>query len=156
MVEATSTVNTGRCVCEDLRYQLNGPPLFTHTCHCLDCQRKTGTAFAMTAIVLRADLVVTHGRTLAIPRSPRSTAYACAQCQTTIYVASTRYPNTLTLKPGTLDNPVAPQAHIWVRRKPPWLTLPAGIPQFYENYDRDTTWPAESLERMKAAERGST
>ncbi len=36
-----------------------------------------------------------------------------------------------------------------------WLTLPADVPQFYENYDRDTTWPAASLERMKAAERGS-
>jgi hypothetical protein len=156
-VDATSTVSTGRCVCEDLRYQLNGAPLFTHTCHCLDCQRKTGTAFAMTTIVLRDDLVITHGRTVATPLSPRSTAYACAQCQTTIYVASTRFPFTVTLRPGTLDDPAVatPQAHIWIRRKQAWLTLPEDVPQFHENYDRDTTWPAASLERMRAAERSS-
>jgi hypothetical protein len=45
------------------------------------------------------------------------------------------------LRPGTLDEPVAPQAHIWVRRKQPWLTLSADVPQFDENYERETTWP---------------
>jgi hypothetical protein len=155
MVDATRTVSTGRCVCEDLRYELHGAPLFTHACHCLDCQRKTGTAFAMTTIVLREDLVITHGTLSAAPRSPRSTAYACAACETTIYVASTRFPATVTLKPGTLDDAAiaAPQAHIWVRRKQAWLTLPDDVPQFYEQYDRETTWPAASLARVKEAER---
>ena len=54
---------TGRCVCDAVRYRLDAPPLFTHACHCLDCQKKTGTAFAMTTIVLRDDLVITHGST---------------------------------------------------------------------------------------------
>ncbi len=155
MVDATRTVITGRCVCEDLRYELKGPPLFTHACHCLDCQRKTGSAFAMTTIVLRDDLDITLGRTSATTLSPRSTSYACARCRTTIYVVSTRYPATVTLKPGTLDDTsvAAPQAHIWVRRKQAWVTLPPGIPQFAEQYDRDTTWPAASLARVRDAER---
>ncbi len=155
MVDSTRTVIAGRCVCEDLRYELKGPPLFTHACHCLDCQRKTGTAFAMTTIVLRDDLVITQGRTAATASSPRTTSYACARCGTAIYATSTRFPASATLKPGTLDDPsiAAPQAHIWVRRKQAWLMLPDGVPQFDEQYDRETTWPAESLARVRDAER---
>ena len=75
------------------------------------------------------------------------------QVGTVIYTASTRFPK-LILRPGTLDDPnvATPQAHIWVRRKQSWVTLPPGIPQFKEQYDRETVWPAESLARLRAAE----
>ena len=101
MVDATSTVITGRCVCEDLRYELNGPPLFTHTCHCLDCQRKTGTAFAMTTIVLRDDLVITHGRTVGDGDAVHGARRMRVRCaKPAIYVASTRYPATADAEAG--------------------------------------------------------
>jgi hypothetical protein len=147
-------VTTGRCVCGELRYSLDDLPLFTHACHCLDCQRRTGTAFAMTTIVMRRDLRITHGVTSAKQTSPRSTTYGCATCNTTIYVASTAFPSTIVLRPGTLDDSTVatPRAHVWVRRKQAWLMLPEDVPQFEEGYDRDATWPAASLARMKAAE----
>lgn len=147
-------VSTGRCACEELRYRLEALPLFTHACHCLDCQRRTGTAFSMTTIVMRDDLSITHGEAVAKQVSPRSTAYSCATCNTTIYVASTAFPSTFILRPGTLDDPkvAAPQAHIWVRRKQAWLTLPKDIPQFDEQYEQDVTWPPASLARIKAAD----
>jgi hypothetical protein len=146
-------MTTGRCRCEALRYELKAAPLFTHACHCLDCQRRTGTAFSMTTIVLRDDLIITEGNTSARKISPRSTEYACASCGTVIYVASILFPATVILRPGTLDDPsiATPQAHIWVRRKQAWLTLPDDVPQFAQQYDRDTTWPRESLQRMRAA-----
>ena len=151
---ATNTVGTGRCICDTVRYRLDAPPLFTHACHCLDCQKKTGTAFAMTTIVLHDDLVITHGSTRPTVLSPRRTAHGCAACDTWIYIASTRFPATLTLRPGTLDDAsiATPQAHIWVKRKQPWLTLPTGVPCFDENYAMDAVWPAASLARMRAAE----
>jgi len=151
-----SAVATGGCSCGSVRYRLDAPPLFTHACHCLDCQKKTGTAFAMTTIVLRGDLVVTRGATSATVLSPRRTAHGCAACDTWIYIASTRFPATLTLRPGTLDDAsvAAPQAHIWVKRKQAWLALPAGVPCFEENYDAEGTWPAASLARLRAAEAG--
>jgi len=145
---------TGRCLCESVRYRLDAPPLFTHACHCLDCQKKTGTAFAMTTIVLRDDLVVTLGETSPTRLSPRSTAHGCSGCGTCIFVASTRFPATVTLRAGTLDDAsiATPQAHIWVKRKQRWFTLPAGVPRFDENYAMDAVWPAASLARMRAAE----
>ena len=143
---------TGRCVCEELRYRLLVPPLFTQACHCLECQRESGTAFTMATIVMREDLVITQGTTLEKQMSPRSTAHACGNCGTLIYVASTRFPTTFRLRPGTLDDAsvATPQAHIWVKRKQPWLTLPADVPQFDENCEIDSVWPAASLARLRA------
>ncbi len=156
MIDETqmSHFSTGRCECEELHYKLRAAPLFTHACHCLDCQRRTGSAFSMTTFVLRADVIITHGQTLAKRASPRSTVYSCSKCRTVIYIASTAFPLTVILKQGTLHDPsvATPQAHIWVRRKQPWLTLPEDVPQFEEQYDRETTWPTASLARIKAAE----
>lgn len=141
---------TGGCVCGELRYVLRAPPLFTHACHCLDCQKRTGSAFGTTTFVMRNDLGITHGQLSAERTSVRSTAHSCPSCRILIYTESTEFPSVI-LNPGTLDDPsiAAPQAHIWVRRKQAWLTLPADVPQFEEQYDRDTTWPADSLARYR-------
>lgn len=144
---------SGRCKCEDLRFVIKDVPLFTHACHCLDCQRRTGSAFGMTTVVLSDELEIVHGTLASKQTSPRSTQYRCADCETIIYAASTAFPSSITMKPGTFDNPavVAPLAHIWIKRKQPWVILPKGVPRFDEEYDRDTVWPASSLERLGAA-----
>ena len=143
----------GRCECEVLRYQLKAPPLFTHACHCLDCQNRTGESFSITVFVLLDDLIITHGEILATKVSARSTTYTCVKCQTLIYICSTAFPSSVILKPGTLDDPgvATPQAHIWVCRKQAGLVLPRDIPQFKKLYEREVTWPQDSLSRLKAA-----
>jgi hypothetical protein len=54
---------------------------------------------------------------------------------------------------GTFDDPdfVEPGAHIWVKRKHPWIKLPEAVQQFDEEYDFRKAWPAETLERLDAA-----
>ncbi|KAK1508169.1 glutathione-dependent formaldehyde-activating [Colletotrichum costaricense] len=42
---------TGGCACGNIRYSLNAPPMVVHCCHCTSCQRETGTAFALNAVV---------------------------------------------------------------------------------------------------------
>jgi hypothetical protein len=42
---------TGGCSCGDVRYELTSPPMFTHCCHCLVCQRQTGSAFVINALI---------------------------------------------------------------------------------------------------------
>jgi hypothetical protein len=146
------TAIVGGCECEALRFELKAPPLFTLACHCLNCQRRSGTAFGMTTIVLRRDMTVTRGDVLAKQTSPRSTNYACMACGTSVYVSSTRFPDTYLMRGGTFDDPgiVTPGAHIWVKRKHPWIVLPADVPQFQENYDIRTLWPRESINRLNA------
>jgi hypothetical protein len=108
----------------------------------------------MTSIVMLGDLTVTDGRASERTVSPRSTEYSCAECGTVIYVASTRFPSTVILRPGTLDRTevAAPQAHIWVRRKQSWLELPSNVPRFEEQYERELVWPAASLARIGATD----
>jgi len=54
---------------------------------------------------------------------------------------------------GTLDDPrgVTPDVHIYTRSKVGWVTLPEGAPAFDDYYDSKQLWPAESLERLRAA-----
>ena len=143
----------GSCQCEALRFELKGRPLFTHACHCLVCRRRSGSAFALTTTVLRDDLTVTRGEVVAKQISPRTTIYRCTACETTVYSASTRFPSTYIVRGGTFDDPdiVEPGAHIWIKRKHPWIVLPDDVPQFDEDYDMNTTWPREALDRLNAA-----
>ena len=51
---------SGRCACGDVRYRLASAPMFVHCCHCLDCQRQTGSAFVLNAII-ETDRIVLDG-----------------------------------------------------------------------------------------------
>jgi len=46
-----STELAGGCACGAVRYRLASAPMFVNCCHCLDCQRQTGGAFAINAII---------------------------------------------------------------------------------------------------------
>lgn len=143
----------GRCQCESVRFELKARPLFTHACHCLVCRRRSGTAFGLSTFILRTDLVVLSGELRTKQISSRTTVHLCATCDTTIYSESTRFPTTYVVRGGTFDDPdvVKPDAHIWVKRKHPWIALPDDVPLFDEDYDINTAWPQESLERMNTA-----
>ena len=143
----------GGCECDAFRFALNEPPLFTHACHCLDCQRRSGSAFGMTTIVLRKNLSITTGEVIERIVSPRTTAYLCSSCGTRIYSGSTRFPTTYNMEGGTFDDPavVSPGAHLWLKRKHPWIEIPRDVAQFDEGYDIYGTWPRKSLDRLSEA-----
>ena len=42
---------SGGCACGAVRYALTSAPMFVHCCHCLDCQRQTGSAFVLNALI---------------------------------------------------------------------------------------------------------
>ena len=56
------------------------------------------------------------------------------------------------IRVGTLDEPdrLAPDIHIFVSSKQPWIILPPGVPAVEEYYDRSDYWPEESLARRRA------
>jgi hypothetical protein len=41
----------GGCACAGVRYRLISQPMFVHCCHCRDCQRQTGSAFVLNALI---------------------------------------------------------------------------------------------------------
>ena len=148
----------GSCKCGGLRVELRNEPLFIHTCHCLDCKRKTGSSFGLTCIVLEDDIAITQGTLRKTKVSIRSTAHQCSRCYATIHVTSTAFPATALLQTSCLEDLryLKIGAHTWVKRKDNWLQLPEDVPQFEEGYDRKVTWPASSLDRLANSVGGAT
>jgi len=50
---------TGACLCGKIRYEIAGPPRVVYTCHCVDCQRLTSSAFSMAIVVTDGALSLT-------------------------------------------------------------------------------------------------
>jgi hypothetical protein len=145
----------GGCACGAVRYRLTSDPLFTHCCHCLNCQRQTGSAFVINLLIEaeRVQLLADNPRPVEVPRDDGSTQriYRCAQCQVAVFSEYGR-PDVWFVRGGTLDEPrsVTPDVHIFTRSKVSWLTLPESAPAFDVYYDMNALWPAASIERFQA------
>ena len=131
--------------------------MFTHCCHCTQCQRLTGSAFALNTIiendsieVLSGDITVTAGPTEA---GRVHDIYRCATCKTALWSDYGGRPNYRFVRVGTLDQPEAlpPDAHIFVRSKLDWVIIPDGHRQFEVFYELEKEWPADMQQRRKEA-----
>ena len=149
----------GECACKAVRYRLNASPIFVHCCHCLNCQRQTGSAFVINILIEDDRVELLRGRPVAIevPRDDGSKQkiMRCPDCQIALWSYYTR-PQFAFVRVGTLDVPssVKPDVHIFTRSKVPWVVLPPDVPAFEVFYDMKTLWPKESLERAQAATGG--
>ncbi len=147
----------GGCTCRTIRYRMTSSPLFVHCCHCRWCQRETGTAFALNAMI-EADRVVLLSGTPEAVTIPTNSGKGqkvsrCPTCRIAVWSNYAGAGDAIRfVRVGTLDNPDAlpPGIHIYTSSKQPWVILPAGTPAVAEYYDRKLHWPPESLERRRA------
>ncbi len=152
----TDTLDGG-CACGRLRYSMHSKPMFVHCCHCKDCQRQTGTAFVLNALI-EADRVELLSGDPSASKMPTDSGqphrvFRCPDCGTAVWSEYGGLTKLRFVRVGTLDDPTAlpPDVHIYTRSKLPWVTLPAGVPAFEAYYSSREVWPTESLERRKAA-----
>ena len=145
----------GGCSCGAIRYRLTDEPLFVHCCHCLNCQRQTGSAFVINLLIEtdRVELLSGEPRAIDVPRDDGSAQriYRCPDCQVAVF-SEYGWPELRFVRGGTLDEPssVSPDVHIFTKSKQPWVVLPDSMPAFKVYYDRKKLWPPASLERIKA------
>ena len=145
----------GGCACGVVRYRLTSEPMFVHCCHCLNCQRQTGSAFVINLLIEadRVELLSGEPEPVDVPRDDGSSQriHRCPDCQVAVYSEYGR-PEVRFVRGGTLDEPssVSPDVHIYTRSKLGWVTLPESVPAFEVYYDSKALWPAESLERLRA------
>jgi hypothetical protein len=146
----------GGCPCGAVRYRLASDPLFVHCCHCLNCQRQTGSAFVINLLIEadRVELLGTAPQPVEVPRDDGSKQriFRCPSCQVAVFSEYGR-PEVRFVRGGTLDEPrgVQPDVHIFTKSKVGWVTLPDSMPAFEVYYDSKGLWPAASLERLQAA-----
>jgi hypothetical protein len=126
----------GGCACGAVRYQLGSPPMFVHCCHCRDCQRHTGSAFVLNALIEadRVTLLAGNPEPVAAPTpsgKPQE-IYRCPSCRVALWSTYGGVQKLRFVRVGTLDDSAAlkPDVHIYVRSKLPWITLPEGVPAF--------------------------
>ena len=147
----------GGCTCRAVRFRMTSKPLFVHCCHCTWCQRETGTAFALNAMI-EADRVVLLSGDVEAVHTPSNSGKGqkitrCAQCRIAVWSNYAGAGEAIRfVRVGTLDQAfrLVPDIHIFTSTKQPWVILPADTPAVAEYYDRKSYWPTESLQRREA------
>jgi hypothetical protein len=148
----------GGCTCRRVRYRLADKPMFVHCCHFRWCQRESGSAFAMKALIEADRDELLHGD-VEIVDTPanRGKGQRIARCPTCRIALWSNYGGAGDLirfvRVGTLDEPDRhpPDIHIFTMSKQPWFELPPGTPAVAEYYRSADVWPSASFARRNAA-----
>jgi hypothetical protein len=147
----------GHCTCRHVRYRLTDKPLFVHACHCRWCQRETGTAFALNAMVEADRVELTSGEVESVDTPSNSgkgqKIWRCPICYISIWSNYAGAGDKVRfMRVGTLDEPdrLPPDIHIFTMSKQPWVILPEGVPAVREYYNPKEMWPKASQERFAA------
>lgn len=119
-----------KCSCENLQVELTGNPLFVVACSCLNCQKRTGSVFGVSAY-FESDQIVKvtgeskpytdwseEGRTL--------TRRFCPTCGTTVYWEAEFKPDAVGVAVGCFTDPKFPEpvSSVWNRSKHDWVSFP--------------------------------
>ena len=151
----------GKCTCGFVRYRMASRPLFVNCCHCTWCQRETGSAFAINAMIEADRVEVVAGEPARIDTPSNSgkgqKITRCPKCHVALWSNYAGAGDAVRfVRVGTLDDPdrLPPDIHIFTSTKQPWVVLPAGATAVPEYYDPKAHWPADSLARREAL-RGS-
>lgn len=147
---------SGACGCGQLSYQLASKPMFVHCCHCRECQKQTGSACVLNAII-EADRVRVDGdtieHTLPTPSGKGQVITRCADCGIAVFSSYlVRLGKLKYIRVGTLDNPseCPPDVQIFTSSKQTWVPLNPDIPSFENFYRFEDVWPDASLVRWRA------
>ncbi len=126
---------SGGCLCGQVRYTGSADPIFTGVCHCHDCQKFSGSAFAAVTGVPKAALSVTG--TLKTFTKPGDSGqpihrHFCPECGSGIMDEAAVMPGLVMLNVGTLDDPswVKPAMQIFCDSAQPWAMLGGDVKAF--------------------------
>ena len=126
-VKPPSLPLTGGCPCGGIRYEVTSFPLLLYTCNCTNCQRTSGSAFALNMPVKTKDFHVLQGepkgwRRLS-PSGADVTSWFCGDCGGRIYGERVGRPQSINIRAGTLDDTkwLVPVAHMYMRSAQPWV-----------------------------------
>ena len=147
----------GGCDCGGVRYRMTSKPLFVNCCHCRWCQRESGGAFAINAMIEADRVQLLSGQPLVVDTPSASgkgqKITRCPSCHVALWSNYSGSGDKVRfMRVGTLDDPAAmpPDIHIFTSTKQPWVVLPPAaraVPEFYKPRE---TWPKETQERFAA------
>jgi hypothetical protein len=122
------TIRQAACNCRQLRVTCEGEPVRVSACHCLECQRRTGSAFSVQARFNR-DQVRTEGTATKYSRIAESgnrlTFNFCPVCGSTVYWESEAAPDLIAIAVGTFADPQFPPPgySVWEKSHHSWAVI---------------------------------
>lgn len=132
------SLHRGGCLCGAVRYEIEGVLAAIQICHCGQCRKAQGTAFATNIPVQTERLRFVSGREgiHEFESSPGKLRAFCSNCGSPIYSRRRDTPDTLRIRAGGLKGPVAarPLAHFHVGSKADWWLISDALPQFEAAY----------------------
>lgn len=146
----------GGCTCGAVRYRMAEAPMFVNCCHCSWCQRETGSAFALNAIIEMDRLEVTGAVEMVTLPSASGKGQEVARCPACKVALYSHYAGAGRLaafvRVGTLDDPAScpPQVHIFTSTKLPWVVLDGAVQVFEGYYSLREVWPQAAQARREA------
>ena len=150
------SVMDGQCTCGAVTYRMTAPAMIVHACHCSWCQRETGGAFAVNAVIEMAALAVSGAVEMVTTPSASGAGQLVARCPICRVALWSHYPTAgrraAFVRVGTTADPGAlpPDIHIFTSTKVPWLALPEGAAAVPEFYDPAVVWSADMRARWAA------
>jgi hypothetical protein len=120
------------CSCGQLRAETEADPVHVVVCHCLACQRRSGSAFGLHAWFPRERVRITgrsHEYTRISDDGEQLTFGFCPECGTTVHSAIESAPERIAVPVGAFADPEFPPpgVSVWESRKHDWVELPAGV-----------------------------
>lgn len=126
------TIRRASCCCGQLSAAVSGEPVRISICHCLDCQRRTGSVFGEQAR-FRATEVEIEGRTSSWDRTADSgnqiTFHFCPTCGSTVFYRPDQEPDLIAIAVGAFADPTfpSPWVSVYESRRHPWVTVPTDL-----------------------------
>ncbi|HOW97062.1 MAG TPA: GFA family protein [Kiritimatiellia bacterium] len=131
----------GGCYCGAVRYEVRGRLLLFANCHCPDCRKFTGSAFASVLVTETQGFEVASGEEQLVPfqSSPGKRRFFCRHCGCHLFSRAEQRPGLVFVRAGSLDDdpPMRPQCHIWTSAKAPWHEISDSLPQHREGLPRN-------------------
>ena len=123
---------TGRCLCGNIRFQVQGDPIWIAHCHCQSCRRNTGSAVA-TFIGYHPERVIYEvDNRQFYESSPGVRRGFCGKCGTPMSYEADKYPDELHLYVSTMDEPnqFVPEYHVFHAEHIPWFEVADDLPRY--------------------------
>ncbi len=129
----------GGCMCGKVKYTSDSEPAMTAVCHCVDCQKQSGSALSIVVALPEDQISFTGELKLFVTSGEESgkkiNRYFCPSCGSPLYSAPDVMPGSIFLKAGTLDDTswLKPEMEIWCASAQPWVSIDESLPMFPGN-----------------------
>jgi hypothetical protein len=124
-------IHTAKCLCGNIEIEARGNPNYAEYCHCIMCQKSSGSSFMVWVVFDKENVSVTKGVISKFQSSPELQRGFCANCGSNVSIHTEEC---FDLPIGALENPDAIEInqHIWAKRALKHVSLDDDLPKFDE------------------------